>query len=178
MKKRRRSRSLSGVAGALGITSCAPIISPGQRVSVCLTKPNKGPGEKVEGPDDVCRLLRKAKDADRESMYVIHLDVQNHVIGVEEVARGAIDWVATTPREILKGAIMSNAAAIILAHNHPSGSPEPSNADVEITNQLIAAAGLLDIPVRDHVIVAERGCSSLRTMNRAQGFKGTSTKRR
>jgi len=75
------------------------------------------------------------------------------LIRVEEIADGTIDTLLVHPREVFKKAIAANAAAVVLAHNHPSGDPTPSEADIKVTRDLIRAGQLLKIDVLDHVII-------------------------
>ena len=89
------------------------------------------------------------------------LTVKNDLIGVETVSIGSITASTTTPRDIFKSAILANAVAIILCHNHPSGNLKPSDSDVELTRQLVDAGELLGIKVLDHLIVSNRGYRSL-----------------
>jgi DNA repair protein RadC len=110
----------------------------------------------------VCRLLRGAESADRESFYVLYLDSQNRVNGIEEAHKGTVAAVEVHPREVFKGALAANATAIILAHNHPSGNPVQSAEDIALTRRLIEAGNILGLPVLDHVIVARGGCTSIR----------------
>jgi DNA repair protein RadC len=158
------------------VETCAPVTTSGQRIRVCISRPEK-PGAVISDYSQVCRVLRHAVSADRESLYALHLDRQNRLIGVEEVARGTIGSVETSPREVFKAAILSNAAALILAHNHPSGQPFPSQDDFNITDKLVAVGRLLGIPVHDHVIVAAEGCVSIRE-TRPAGFGGARRRRR
>jgi DNA repair protein RadC len=100
-----------------------------------------------------------------EVFVVIFLDAQNRVIDVEEMFRGTLTQTSVYPREVVKTALAHNAAAVILAHNHPSGSAEPSRADEALTMTLKAALALVDVRVLDHMVVtcatvlsfAERG---------------------
>ena len=89
-----------------------------------------------------------------ESFAVLYLDVKNRLISSQELFRGTLDHASVYPREVLKGALQHNAAAIILAHNHPSGSCEPSAADIQLTKTLKQALSLIDIRVLDHFIIA------------------------
>jgi DNA repair protein RadC len=89
-----------------------------------------------------------------ESFAVLYLDVKNRLITTEELFRGTLNHASVYPREVLKNALHHNAAAIILAHNHPSGSCEPSSADINLTQTLKQALALVDIRVLDHFIVA------------------------
>lgn len=92
-------------------------------------------------------------DKEREVFGMIFLDSQHGIIDFEILFHGTIDSAAVYPREVVKAALKHNAAAVILAHNHPSGSPEPSSADKRITNQIITALKTVDIRVLDHLIV-------------------------
>ena len=92
---------------------------------------------------------------------VLFLDVQNRVIAAEEMFRGTLTQTSVYPREVVKRALALNAAAVILAHNHPSGSIEPSRADEALTQTLRAALGLIDCRVLDHVIVGGNSVTSM-----------------
>lgn len=97
-----------------------------------------------------------------EEFRVLFLDKKNRLIADEAQGRGTVDEVAVYPREVVKRALELNASALILAHNHPSGDPTPSKADIEITGRLVAAAGAVGLVVHDHVIVGAREATSLR----------------
>jgi DNA repair protein RadC len=90
------------------------------------------------------------------------LTVKNDLIGVETVSIGSIVSANIAPRDVFKSAILANAVAIIVCHNHPSGELVPSDSDIELTKQLIAAGELLGIKVLDHLIVSNKGYKSLR----------------
>ena len=94
---------------------------------------------------------------DREHFVCVMLDNQNQLITTEVLFMGTIDGAAVYPREVVKAALRCNAAAVIFAHNHPSGVAEPSHADRRITERLQAALALLDIRVLDHIIVTQQG---------------------
>ena len=100
-------------------------------------------------------LRFKLGNNDREVFAVMLLDNQHQLIDYRELFFGTIDAAAVYPREIAKVALLENAAAVILAHNHPSGICEPSIADKNITNRLKEALALIDVRVLDHVIVGE-----------------------
>lgn len=97
-----------------------------------------------------------------ERVRVLYLDSRNRLILDQHVADGTIDEAAIHPREIIGTAINRGAAALILVHNHPSGNPEPSKADIQITNRIAEAARLMNITLHDHVIVGREGHVSLR----------------
>jgi DNA repair protein RadC len=95
-----------------------------------------------------------------ECFYCVFLDAQNRVIAAEELFRGTLTQTSVYPREILKRGLYHNAAAVILAHNHPSGVAEPSIQDQALTRTLVEALALIDIKVLDHFIVAPGACLS------------------
>tara|TARA_B100001540_G_scaffold198239_1_gene174629 strand:+ start:5417 stop:5881 length:465 start_codon:yes stop_codon:yes gene_type:complete len=101
---------------------------------------------------DLLRL--RIGDREREIFCVLYLNSQHRLIDVDELFMGTIDGAAVYPREIAKAALARNAAAVILGHNHPSGTTEPSAADRRITERIVSSLGLLDIRVLDHVIVS------------------------
>ncbi len=84
----------------------------------------------------------------------LFLDTRHRVIGFEPLFRGTLDGAAVYPREVVKRALVHNAGAVILAHNHPSGDCEPSEADRAITRRLGEALGLIDVRLLDHLVVA------------------------
>ena len=92
----------------------------------------------------------------REAFVSIFLDTQNRVLAVEELSAGTLTQTSVYPREVVKRALFHNAAAVIFAHNHPSGIAEPSAADKHLTQTLKAALTLVDVRVLDHFIVAGR----------------------
>jgi DNA repair protein RadC len=99
----------------------------------------------------LCRLRGYA----HEVFACLFLDNQHRVIAFEELFRGTIDGASVYPREVVKKALAANSAAVIFAHNHPSGVAEPSEADKHITQRLRQALGLIDVRVLDHFIVGE-----------------------
>ena len=118
-------------------------------------------GEALTSPTTTRRYLQlRIGVREREVFTVLFLNSQHGVIAVEELFQGTIDGAAVYPREVVKSALKHNAAAVILAHNHPSGVVEPSAADRRITERLQQSLGLLDIRVLDHVIVSTTGYCS------------------
>lgn len=91
-----------------------------------------------------------------ESFAVLFLDVKNRLLACEEMFRGTLTQASVYPREVVKAALAHNAAGVLLAHNHPSGTPDPSAADHALTHALKSALGLVDVRVLDHFIVAGR----------------------
>ena len=108
----------------------------------------------ITSPDLAARLVRtQIAHLEHEVFLVIFLDNQNRLIAMDIMFRGTIDSSAVYPREVAKVALAHNAAAVIFAHNHPSGITDPSRADQVITQRLIEALALFDIRVLDHFIV-------------------------
>lgn len=97
-----------------------------------------------------------------ERVRVLYLNAQNRLILDHHVGDGSIDEAAIHPREVIRRGLDIGATALILVHNHPSGNPEPSRADIQITNKIAEASRLLGITVHDHVIIGRDGHTSLR----------------
>lgn len=92
-----------------------------------------------------------------EVFWCVFLDAQHRVLAAEELFRGTLTQTSVYPREVVKAALRANAAAVIFAHNHPSGVAEPSHADEILTRSLRTALALVDVTVLDHFIIAEGG---------------------
>jgi len=117
-------------------------------------------GPALANPRATREFLRaRLRDRDREVFCCLFLDNRHRVICFDEVFRGTIDG-SVHPREVVKLALARNAAAVILAHNHPSGVAEPSQADELITGRLREALALVDIRVLDHIVVGDGACVS------------------
>jgi DNA repair protein RadC len=106
-------------------------------------------------------LVAQLRDRDHEVFCCLYLDSRHRLIRFEELFRGTIDGASVHPREVVKEALARNATSVILAHNHPSGVAEPSQADEVITTRLRDALALVDIRVLDHLIVGDGTCTSL-----------------
>jgi DNA repair protein RadC len=102
-------------------------------------------------------LLRDIAVHRQEHFVVLSLDSERHLITKRVVFIGTVDAVIAHPREVYAGAIANYAASIIVAHNHPSGNPNPSSQDIVITKQLIEAGQILDVNLIDHIIVTKEG---------------------
>ena len=112
----------------------------------------------LDSPERVADLLREENRAyEVEVFQVLLLNTRRRLIRVEKISQGTLDTLLVHPREVFKPALSANASAIVLVHNHPSGDPTPSEADIRVTRDLIRAGGVLKIEVLDHVIL---GCSS------------------
>lgn len=113
-------------------------------------------GDPLSDPESVRNfLISQLRDYPHEVFACLYLDNRHRVIKFEELFRGTIDSASVYPREVVKRALHFNAAAIIFAHNHPSGIAEPSASDERITQRLISALKLMDIRVLDHFIVGD-----------------------
>jgi DNA repair protein RadC len=123
---------------------------------------NRVIGQSLTSPADARNFLRlKLALLDHEVFCALFLDAQHRVIHFAELFHGTLTQVSVYPREVVRAALALNAGAVILCHNHPSGSPEPSRADEHITQTLKAALALVDVRVIDHVVVASTGAVSL-----------------
>jgi DNA repair protein RadC len=109
---------------------------------------------------DYCRAALQHEGI--EQFRILFLDRKNQIIADEAQQRGTVDHTPVYPREVVKRALELNAAALILVHNHPSGDPTPSRADVEMTRQVRQAAAVMGIELHDHLIVGRKGHVSLR----------------
>lgn len=110
---------------------------------------------------DVQRLLSgRFRDMGREIFAVVFLDTRHHVLAMEDMFQGTINSATVFPREIVKRSLQLNAAAIVAVHNHPSGNPEPSSDDRQVTRELQRACGLMDISLLDHIIIGGNDCFS------------------
>jgi DNA repair protein RadC len=114
-------------------------------------------GERCLDPRRVFELMRHAAHAEREGFHVILLDVRGRLLRAAQVAEGSLSQCPVSPRDALRPAVREGAHSIVLCHNHPSGDPSPSADDVDLTERLRAAAELVGVLTRDHVIVAAAG---------------------
>lgn len=117
------------------------------------------------GPEDVADLfLAEMSVLDREHFRAILLDTKNRIIGLRTVSIGSLNSSVVHAREVFKAAVAESAQAIVLVHNHPSGSPEPSPEDLAVTARLAEAGRILGIEVVDHVVLGSQGFVSLREL--------------
>jgi DNA repair protein RadC len=154
-----------GALSGVGPAKAAQLMAVVELVRRGLTE-ELAQGVSLSSPQAVRDYLRLALEASPHEVFmVLCLDAQNRLIGTEELFRGTLTQTSVYPREVVKLALARNAAAVIFAHNHPSGIAEPSRADELLTNALKQALGLVDIKVLDHFVIgrgaivsfAERG---------------------
>jgi DNA repair protein RadC len=113
-------------------------------------------GNALESTADTRAYLKaRLRDLDREVFCALFLDTRHRVLAFEILAEGTLNGTAVYPREVVKRALKHNAAAVIFAHNHPSGVAEPSRADEQLTRRLVEALTLVEIRVLDHVVVGD-----------------------
>ncbi len=110
----------------------------------------------LESPDAVKSVVAlNMRSLEHEVFACLFLDNRHRLIRYQQLFNGTIDSASVYPREVVKAALQCNCAAVVLAHNHPSGVAEPSRADIEITKKLVKALGVVDIRVLDHIIVGD-----------------------
>jgi DNA repair protein RadC len=126
------------------------------RVRVMIVREGRPTEAELSSPQAVFKFMkRKCRRLDREHFWRIDLDARSRVLGYEVVSVGTISASLVHPREVFKGAILNNAAAIIIAHNHPSQDVSPSAEDKEATRRIQRAGELLGIPLLDHMVLAD-----------------------
>jgi DNA repair protein RadC len=156
--------SLQGVFGAsIGQFSAVHGMGPAKftQLQAVMELARRAAGEQLStgcalgSPELVRQYLRLSMGRQQhESFHVLFLDVKNRLLACEELFRGTLTHTSVYPREVVKAALARNAASVMLAHNHPSGSPEPSEADLLLTRALVQALALVDVRVLDHFVVA------------------------
>ena len=120
----------------------------------------------VKSPEDVVNIVRsQLKGKKKEHFLVLCLDTRNRVINCRSVSIGSLDTSIVHPREVFREAVSSSAASVIFVHNHPSGDPEPSKEDVELTKRLVKAGEIIGVDVLDHIVVCDRSYLSLKASN-------------
>jgi len=110
----------------------------------------------IKNPQSVVKAIRSSiKDKAKEHFKLILLDNRNKIIGISTISIGTLNASLVHPREIFKEAIIHNSASVVLAHNHPSGDPEPSEEDIKITERLVKSGKILGIEVIDHIVIGK-----------------------
>ena len=117
----------------------------------------------VKNPEGVVKAIRASiQDKAKEHFKLILLNPRNKIIGVSTISIGTLNASLVHPREVFKDAIMHSAASVVLAHNHPSGDPEPSEDDLKITKKLVDSGKILGIEVIDHIIIGKNNFCSFK----------------
>ncbi len=157
------------LAAAHGDLDPAPGLAPSQtaQIGAVMELARRALDEQMKARDALASpaavrsyLRLRMQDLGHEVFYCVFLDAQNRVIVAEELFRGTLTQTSVYPREVVKRSLRHNAAAVILAHNHPSGVAEPSLQDQGLTRTLAEALALVDVKVLDHFIVAPGACLS------------------
>lgn len=118
---------------------------------------------KIRSPEDAYNLMKEyLGDVDREHFIVICLDTKNQPTCIQTVHIGSLNASIVHPREVLKSALLSNSASIIVGHNHPSDNPSPSPEDIQVTERLKEAGNILGIDLLDHLIICSDSFKSLK----------------
>ncbi len=128
---------------------------------------NTGAGRRiVSTPEDVARLCGpQLRGSDREHFWALALNTKNQLLKTIEVSVGSLNASIVHPRELFKDAVKLSAASVVVVHNHPSGDPTPSGADIQLTRRLVKAGDVLGIEVLDHVVIGDGGAhASLREL--------------
>jgi DNA repair protein RadC len=146
-----------GCAGALRLKASFEL---GRR---CLLSRREKEIRKVRCPQDVAGLLiPEMKGLDREHFKAVLLDSKNGILKIVTVAIGSLNAALVHPREIFKAAVVASAAGIIIVHNHPTGNPEPSREDADLTDRFMKCGELIGIDLVDHIIIGEDRFVSMR----------------
>jgi len=168
-----RFGSLKGMAGAsveelaqvrgIGLAKAAQIRAAFELAGRLEGYPEPGEKPAVKTPDQVVSLVRsKLRGKQKEHFLALLLDTRGRLIKVAEISVGSLDTSIVHPREVFKEAVSASAASVIFVHNHPSGSPEPSEDDIKLTKRLAEAGEIMGIDVLDHIIIGDRQHLSLK----------------
>jgi DNA repair protein RadC len=135
------------------------VIVPRYSVRLVQDSLHRYDGRRLHGASAVRDFLQDIglQDKAAEEFHILYLNTKNQVIGMEMVSKGTLNASLVHPREVFKGALLANANALILAHNHPSGNVEPSSADKQVTETLVKAGKLMDVKIIDHLIIGATG---------------------
>lgn len=135
-------------------------------VAIRFSKETRGVVKKITSPSDISNLLMdEMKFLQKEEFKILMLDTKNQITKVETISIGTLNASIVHPRDVFKSAILNSANTIILVHNHPSGNPEPSKEDINITNRLIDVGELVGIKVLDHIILGNNRYISFKEKN-------------
>ncbi|GJM20841.1 MAG: hypothetical protein DHS20C15_07560 [Planctomycetota bacterium] len=149
----------SGPASELGAVRLSRAFELGRRAACAALQP----GQAVRRAEDLhAHLMGWLSALRKECFVVVLLDAQHRLLRSERVSEGCLTWSVVHPREVFAPALRAAAAAVVVAHNHPSGDPTPSHEDREVTRRLVDAGQTLGIPLLDHLVVGHGRCVSLR----------------
>lgn len=148
---------IKGIGNAKAVT-----IAAAMQLGRCVESEQEKPEDQiVKSSDDVAKIYSpKLRDLKKEKFMVVMLASNNKILKDKVVTEGTINSSVITPREVFHEAVIALAAAVILIHNHPSGNKKPSREDVKITKKIVAAGKNMDIPVLDHLVIADDSYTS------------------
>lgn len=145
----------------LGKTKAVTIAAAVQLARRLEIAESAAPDKILRSSEEVARLyIPRLRDLNREIFMVLLLASNNRLIRDVIISEGILNASVVTPREVFREAVLASAAAVILIHNHPSGNPEPSPEDIQLTKQMVASGKMMNIPVLDHLIIAGNQSSS------------------
>ena len=160
MRRKARLREVDGI-GEASITQIKLLAAAASRIA----KGRVEAAAALSSWNDVIDYCRTSMAfADKEQFRILFLDKRNQLIADEVQQTGTVDHTPVYPREVIKRALELSATAIILVHNHPTGDPTPSQADIQMTKAIVDIAAPLGISVHDHIIVGKNGHASLKGM--------------
>ncbi len=164
-------KELEGVKG-MGSAKIAQLMA-----ALALTKRQLREGlegkDYIENEQDVLDYLSLSmRDLKEEFFKIVYLDKANSILEVEDAAQGTVDRSSIYPRDVIKKALNINASALILVHNHPSGSLKPSRDDIDLTGKLIAACRSVGVTLLDHIIISPQGHTSLKGLELVSDYDG------
>jgi len=116
--------------------------------------------EKLNSPSKIYKIMQGEAKIDRECVWVLHMNSKLKLIEKELVSMGTLDAAPVHPREVFKKAILNSSSSIIVVHNHPSGDPRPTEEDMKVAKRLRQAGEILDIPVKDFLVISSKGYTS------------------
>jgi len=161
-----------------GLAVTRPLAKPARPLASLRLRVSEGvePGYKAtfSTSQSVFDYAHELALADREFFIILHLNTKNRLIESEIHAIGAVDSSAVYPREVMRSALLYNSSCLIFVHNHPSGDPEPSVCDMDITRALVNAAQLLGLKVLDHIIIGRDRYYSFSDHGKIEDYERTS----
>jgi DNA repair protein RadC len=161
---RRASFGELAAARALGEAKAAQV-QAGLELGVRLASLGASERPVIKSPEDTAQLVMTEMSLlDQEQLWVIQLDSRNHVLSIARLYKGSAHTTQVRMSEVFREAVRLTAVAVVVVHNHPSGDPAPSTADISITKMLTAAGRLLDIDVVDHIVIGAGRYVSMRTL--------------
>ena len=164
----------SDAARLLGVKGMGPgraaMLAAGVELGRRTLLADRGGGAPIRGPGDLARPLVAALGGEnREVLGLFLLDARMRLLGFRRISRGTLTSTQASVREVFAPVLSTTAAAVVLAHNHPSGDPTPSAEDVEVTRRMVVAGQTLEIPVLDHIILGGQRLHSLRDSGQMPG---------